>query len=47
MTFETFSDAAEQLPRFIDDMYNRRRLHSALGYLSRKRGLKAALRLPA
>ena len=31
--YETYRDVIERVPYFIEDVYNRRRLHSSMGYM--------------
>ena len=31
--YETYADVAERLPYFIEEVYNRKRLHSSIGYM--------------
>lgn len=32
--YEDFGDALRQIGRFLDEVYNRKRIHSSLGYLT-------------
>ena len=34
LEYRDFADAYGQLGRFLDDVYNRKRIHSSLGYLT-------------
>ena len=31
--YETYADVVERIPYFIEEVYNRKRLHSSLGYM--------------
>jgi putative transposase len=32
--YQSYADAQRQLGRFLDDVYNHKRIHSSLGYLT-------------
>jgi transposase InsO family protein len=31
--YETYAEVIERIPNFIEDVYNKKRLHSSLGYM--------------
>ena len=32
--YQTYEDVLQRIPQFLEDVYNRKRLHSSLGYVS-------------
>ena len=34
MNYETYLDVLENLPRFVEEVYNEKRVHSRIGYLT-------------
>ncbi len=31
--YETYQDVVERIPHFVEEVYNKKRLHSSLGYM--------------
>ena len=41
--YSTIDDVADRLPHFLEEVYNRRRLHSSLGYMPPERNLSTTM----